>query len=199
MDVEEATPIVEDKPFSSTASEAVKAASTKTKSEDRIVARSISSSSDSSATGEPDTSSPSSEGPAGGLAIPDTGGKARGGVQSETDMSESYHEIFDTQMPPEKAAASVVSEQGIDATGEGVEEVLEREARLIDLCGGSSSESATLYLTSKLVEDSLRWQQQQEDHPVHVGRLQQARRSRGNQVPVSPARHVHPPRPSGRE
>lgn len=70
-------------------------------------------------------------------------------------MSESYHEIFDSLMPPETAKAKVMDLQSQEKTSR---DVSSPQPALPD-----SSASATNCLTSKLVEDSIRWQ---ESHPL---------------------------------
>merc|ERR1711862_51838 len=82
-------------------------------------------------------------------------------ISPVTDMSASYHEIFDTQL--------MSSVAGLDLRGcdqdEDDEDIV--NARL----GGplqsldNNTASTTEYLTSKLVEDSLRWQKECSSQP----------------------------------
>ena len=81
-------------------------------------------------------------------------------VPSTSDLSASYHEIFDTQMPPESAKAAVQRDE------EEAEALARRESSSsnppplppqIPNCD-HNTEATTQYLTSKLVQDSLRWQ-----------------------------------------
>ena len=72
-------------------------------------------------------------------------------ISPETDMSASYHEIFDTQMPPPVF-------DGHDAEEE--EDMAKADERLEPLlCCDNNTASTTEYLTAKLVEDSIKWQQ----------------------------------------
>ena len=67
-------------------------------------------------------------------------------ISPETDMSASYHEIFDTQMLPQ----NLEDEDDMAKADERLEPLL---------CCDNNTASTTEYLTSKLVEDSLKWQQ----------------------------------------
>ena len=102
----------------------------------------------------------------------------KSGSVAPSDMSASYHEIFDTQMPPESALETLKRETSS-------EDLLDVEDGLSDLrvSGGEATllprdetaESTTQYLTSKLVQDSLRWQQ---DHqPCEPSPLSSPRKS----------------------
>ena len=75
-------------------------------------------------------------------------------ISPTTDMSASYHEIFDTQMPIPPSD----SNRGEDVDDEDLEATDERLAPL--LCCDNNTVSTTEYLTSKLVEDSLKWQRE---------------------------------------
>ena len=73
-------------------------------------------------------------------------------ISPETDMSASYHEIFDTQMPGSCAIKEVNEEEDDD------EETANTRLELPLICCDNNTISTTEYLTSKLVEDSLKWQ-----------------------------------------
>lgn len=77
--------------------------------------------------------------------------KASPQISPETDMSASYHEIFDNQM----VLAHLRDNAGED---EDEEAANDRLAPLLSL--DNNTESTTEYLTSKLVEDSLKWQRE---------------------------------------
>jgi len=72
-------------------------------------------------------------------------------ISPETDMSASYHEIFDTQMP----GACAIKE---DNEEEEDEDTTNTRLELPLICCDNNTISTTEYLTSKLVEDSLKWQ-----------------------------------------
>ena len=73
-------------------------------------------------------------------------------ISPETDMSASYHEIFDTQMPPPLFDGHEIAEDE--------EDIAKADERLAPLlCCDNNTASTTEYLTSKLVEDSIKWQQ----------------------------------------
>ncbi|XP_059099039.1 uncharacterized protein LOC131893112 [Tigriopus californicus] len=98
-----------------------------------------------------------------------------------SDMSASYHEIFDTQMPPETALTSLEREEqqlfvprlpvdrlehdpsdpGQNQTSHGAPEA----DLAIVLPRDDTANATTQYLTSKLVQDSLQWQQDHKDQP----------------------------------
>ncbi len=84
------------------------------------------------------------------IPIPTRGGK-ESPITPETDMSASYHEIFDTQKISRKKDDDNEADEEIDEAA-----VDEKLAPL--LCCDNNTESTTEYLTSKLVEDSLKWQ-----------------------------------------
>jgi len=71
----------------------------------------------------------------------------------ETDMSASYHEIFDNQMPGPL--------RDDDADEDDEEAANDRLGPLLSL--DNNTASTTEYLTSKLVEDSLKWQRESKD------------------------------------
>ena len=71
-------------------------------------------------------------------------------VSPETDMSASYHEIFDAQ---------ILRLEEDDEDDE--EAVNKRLGPLLSL--DNNTASTTEYLTSKLVEDSIKWQQESKD------------------------------------
>jgi len=77
-------------------------------------------------------------------------------------MSESYHEIFDTLMPPETAKAKIQSEN-VQTPDRLADAPSIQPATSSILPDGTSG--GTNYLTTKLVEDSLRWQ---EKHPGYT-------------------------------
>lgn len=86
------------------------------------------------------------------LAIP--GGKTSP-KSPETDMSASYHEIFDSQMLLPAGKDNDFQRPEDD------EEENHGEDRLAPLlCCDNNTASTTEYLTSKLVEDSLKWQKE---------------------------------------
>ena len=76
-------------------------------------------------------------------------------ISPETDMSASYHEIFDTQMPP-TAFVDHEDEEDMAKADERLEPLL---------CCDNNTASTTEYLTSKLVEDSIKWQQNEVQSP----------------------------------
>ena len=75
-----------------------------------------------------------------------------------TDMSASYHEIFDTQL--------MASVAGLDLRGRDQDQDEDDEDVVNARLGGplqsldNNTASTTEYLTSKLVEDSLKWQKE---------------------------------------
>ena len=78
-------------------------------------------------------------------------------ISPETDMSASYHEIFDTQMPSMSDAHGL---EGIPTEFEIEEDMAKADQRLEPLlCCDNNTASTTEYLTSKLVEDSIKWHQ----------------------------------------
>ena len=108
----------------------------------------------SASTSGPTTTSGSSvsmPGPSGAKAIPQ-----RSTADDASGMSESYHEIFDTLMPPETAKAKVMAAESE------AEDQDETSATSTSILPDGNTASATKYLTSKLVEDSIKWQQ---EHP----------------------------------
>ena len=83
-------------------------------------------------------------------------------ISPETDMSASYHEIFDAQM----ASMSSMSDAhgGLERIPGGdfeIEEDMAKADQRLEplLCCDNNTASTTEYLTSKLVEDSLKWHQ----------------------------------------
>merc|ERR1719216_406405 len=80
-------------------------------------------------------------------------------VSPETDMSASYHEIFDTQLMASVARIDLRDNDDDD------EEAV--NARLVGplLSLDNNTASTTEYLTSKLVEDSLKWQKECSSQP----------------------------------
>ena len=74
---------------------------------------------------------------------------------SERNMSESYHEIFDTLMPPETAKAKVMAAES-EAESESADVAVTCRLRP-KILADESTASTTRYLTSKLVEDSLKY------------------------------------------
>lgn len=71
----------------------------------------------------------------------------------EDEMSNSYHEIFDTQMPPETARESLRDDDDLNDEEHPLNKA---EPFLVD----ESTSATTEYLTSKLVRDSLKWQRE---------------------------------------
>ena len=92
-----------------------------------------------------------------GVSVP--GGGARG--KEESDMSQSYHEIFDTQPYSGQAQAQQTEKERRD--GPKCVEVYysEGEGKLVSVSPppGADQPPMSQYLTSKLVADSLMWQQ----------------------------------------
>ena len=129
MSGEEATPIVENKAFPESAKS------------------NGSSTTESSSPVSPHRSIAGASKPSKILEVP---GKSPA-ISPETDMSASYHEIFDTQMPIPPS----------DHCNEDEEDQETTEKRLAPLlCCDNNTVSTTEYLTSKLVEDSLKWQKE---------------------------------------
>jgi hypothetical protein len=137
MDGEEATPIVEAKSFISSQSVGSSSSTTESSSPpvtpERLIAKKESSVKQSSLA----------------LEIP---AKDSPAISPETDMSASYHEIFDTQ----KIGGPLGAEGKVDEEEEDERAADERLAPLF--CCDNNTASTTEYLTSKLVEDSLKWQ-----------------------------------------
>ena len=86
-------------------------------------------------------------------------------VASTSDLSASYHEIFDSQMPPESAKAAMQrDEDEAEAAAAAARREIQRDSVEDRLRGPAvpncdhNTEATTQYLTSKLVQDSLRWQ-----------------------------------------
>ena len=92
-----------------------------------------------------------------------------------SDMSNSYHEIFDAQMPPE-AARSVLERVSGDRGEE--DYAVDGAAAAVLLPCDNTAVDTTRYLTSKLVQDSLKWQKE------HAG-LQESGKS---SLPASPSK-----------
>ena len=134
MSGEEETPIVENKPFPG---------SLLIETRDDDISTKSSSTEDSSPTSPKHSPSASKmqEIPAKSPAI-----------SPETDMSASYHEIFDTQMPGACAIKEDNDEEDDD------EETANTRLELPLIFCDNNTISTTEYLTSKLVEDSLKWQ-----------------------------------------
>ncbi len=74
------------------------------------------------------------------------------GARPEDDLSNSYHEIFDAQK---------VTKQPQHRHNRNIDE--EEDARTAELPCDSTARDTTDYLTNKLVEDSLKWQQRGDD------------------------------------
>ncbi len=114
---------------------------------------------------------------------------------STSDMSNSYHEIFDAQMPPEKAA-SLLEREIAGEDEDGVDGVTSAAASLMLLPSEDTARDTTDYLTSKLVQDSLRWQQENSSSratpPLPTSPLRSPRRRQHH-----PA--LHAPAPSGQQ
>lgn len=93
--------------------------------------------------------------PARGVSVPGAGARR----QEESDMSQSYHEIFDTQ--PYSGQAHQTEQERRE--GPKCVEVYysEGEGRLVSVSPppGDDQPPMSQYLTSKLVADSLMWQQ----------------------------------------
>jgi len=70
-------------------------------------------------------------------------------AEAHSDMANSYHEIFDAQMPPEKAKSALRDQDKDNERGKVDEELAERLSSL-------TQEGTTEYLTKKLVTDSLK-------------------------------------------
>ncbi len=101
---------------------------------------------------------------------------------AQSDMSNSYHEIFDAQMPPE--AAKAVLERS-SRTGKEEEEQEKEEERCVSgnlLPCDTTAQDTTDYLTAKLVQDSLNWQK---EHGASAGG---GAGPGGSSVPASPSR-----------
>ena len=104
-----------------------------------------------------DTSEEAEEEEVRGVSVPGAGAKR----PEEGDMSQSYHEIFDTQpysaprqeTGPERREGSKTVESAVYYS--------EGEGRLVSVSPppGSDQPPMSQYLTSKLVADSLMWQQ----------------------------------------
>lgn len=139
METEDATPIVEAKTFvAGSQGQLASSSAVSTPTDDT--------SSPISPLSPPPSTSTLKPGP---IAIP-----AKSPASPETDMSASYHEIFDAQMPPGSFKESKNDE---DEEAEAAA-IQDRLSPL--LCCDNNTESTTEYLTSKLVEDSLKWQRE---------------------------------------
>ncbi len=112
-----------------------------------------------------------------------------------SDMSASYHEIFDTQMPPETARAEFMRQEEereliVEAHGvEGDEDGIALNPLLLSLCD-TDTEATTNYLTSKLVRDSLRWQNEHAGRPLGPSPSPCASPRRRPQQPASGSRNA---------
>ena len=88
-------------------------------------------------------------------------------ISPETDMSASYHEIFDTQLMASVAGINLKDhdDQEEDDDDDDVEAANVRlGGPLLSL--DNNTASTTEYLTTKLVEDSLRWQKECSNQPL---------------------------------
>ncbi len=140
-EAEDETPTVEQKPFPSQRPK-------KTKKKKPLVSAKTPSTSSSSSSSSSSTSSE------------EVFERLKRDKNTEDEMSNSYHEIFDTQMPPENARDSLadldLKEQERDL------EVEDARLRLEAAFPASSEHSTTKYLTEKLVSDSLRFRENPE-------------------------------------
>jgi len=142
-----------------------------------------SSSASSSSSGSPARSVPPGLLKSSGMSIKTASSAAAGGVATTNDskgMSESYHEIFDNLMPPELAKAKVESDivsRGPTAEENAVHSQSTQELSPLTLPEEISG--ATNYLTSKLVEDSIAWQE---------------KRAAGSNTPATPSPFASPAR-----
>ena len=83
-----------------------------------------------------------------------------GGLSGADSMTNSYHEIFDS-LPPEQARAALEEAHQLELDGGGgsVEDGVDAAAAAV-LPRDCTAADTTSYLTSKLVQDSIRWQEQ---------------------------------------
>jgi len=142
---EEATPIVESKSFVPVSSSGRSSSTDSPMSPERLI--------------EFDKEHTYSQG-AGAMAIP---GKSKESppVSPETDMSASYHEIFDTQLMASVAGIDLRDNDQDEDDEEAVNARLGGPLLSLD----NNTASTTEYLTSKLVEDSLKWQKECSSQP----------------------------------
>lgn len=140
------------------------ASSSTTASRSTATSASSSSSSSTSSSRSPQHSGPTAARPKTGVIPIKT--VSSGGVAATNEsegMSESYHEIFDNLMPPELAKAKVESDMASRGGPDDDDDVRPSpSARAQEPSSPSLPEEmsgATNYLTSKLVEDSIRWQE----------------------------------------
>ncbi len=162
--LEEDTPTLEAKPFSlSSTSDAATATSRRLPPVESDRTSSSEDGEDGGGTSPWDESDGEEERPCEGQGGDDTtkdGSRRRESDAAPSDMSNSYHEIFDAQMPPERAKASL---QWEEAEEENDIFPSSMEKMSLGLPGDDGRQTTTDYLTSKLVNDSVKWQQQRND------------------------------------
>lgn len=128
-------------------------------------------------------SSPEELPSAGAFPIPAARPKGAGG--SCSDMSASYHEIFDTQMPPETAMTSLEREEHELLAHHSEQNPLDDQTDDIALPRDDTANATTQYLTSKLVQDSIQWQQEHQDQ-TNLSPMESPRRRLRPLNPLNP-------------